>query len=251
VAPPITTNAPATTATAIQTGNTVNAQLPGYQNSLATIGGNISSEVAGQLPPDVIRQIQQSAAERGVSTGSPGSDNSNASYLQSLGLNSLQLQQTGQQNLQSILPSLPGAAISQNPNFYVNPEQQYTRDLTSNIYQSSPDPTAAAQAGLAAVKSGVSAGAGSAPPSVGFGSPASNDWLNRPWDESGPSAGPVYGGGGASADTSSNTALLNGIINSYQGTVIPNWGGESEPFPASPESSYMAGADDGSDYPGQ
>lgn len=59
----------------------------------------ISSEISGQLPSDVQAQLNQQAAERGVSTGTTGSPNAGAAYLRALGLNSLQMQQLGQQNL--------------------------------------------------------------------------------------------------------------------------------------------------------
>ena len=152
--PPPVSTLPAATAGAISAGNTVNTQLPGYAGALSNIGGNISAETAGQLPPDVIQELQQQAAERGVATGSPGSPNSNAAYLKALGLNSLQLTQQGQQNFQSILPSLPGAQISQNPEF--SPSSAAATDVNSSnaVYRSAPDPAAAARAAAAAAAAG-------------------------------------------------------------------------------------------------
>ncbi len=159
---PVST-APQATAGAISAGQAAYSQLPGYNASLGNVGANIQSETGGQLPADVIRQIQQQAAERGVMTGSPGSDNSNASYLQALGLNSLNLTNMGQQNLQSILPQLPGYGISQNPSFY--PSAALTQDAAASnaIYRSAPDPKAAAEAAMRAAAAGVSAGRGSVP----------------------------------------------------------------------------------------
>src|SRR5690348_3255411 len=49
---------------------------------------NIGSELQGQLPQDVVTQLGQRAAERGISMGSPGSDNSNSGLLRALGLTS-------------------------------------------------------------------------------------------------------------------------------------------------------------------
>jgi hypothetical protein len=169
---------PANTAAAITAGNQVNAQLPGYGADLATVGQNISSDLAGTVSPDVEAELQQTAAEQGLSTGGA----SGAAYLKSLGLTSLGLEQTGQQDLQSILTSLPGAAISQNPNFYPTTGQQLDAGQQNSVWASAPDPTAAAQAGLAATQAGFGAGAGSGgvrlPPTpsldpFGFGAGAS------------------------------------------------------------------------------
>lgn len=73
-----------------------NSQL----NSAATTTGQ---ELNGQLPQDVVNQLTQQAAERGVAGGQgAGSPNENASLLQALGLNSLQEQQTGLSNLGTV-----------------------------------------------------------------------------------------------------------------------------------------------------
>jgi len=145
------------TAQAIAAGNTAYSQLPGYAGDIAGEGANISSEIAGQLPESVLQQIQQQGAERGVSTGSPGSPNSNASYLQALGLNSLNLTNTGQQNLSAATAALPGAAISQNPGFYVNPALQQSADTTN---AASTNAANTQNAALAAAQLGASQGAG-------------------------------------------------------------------------------------------
>lgn len=74
--------------------------------------GNIQSELAGNVDPSTIRLMQQQAAERGVATGvGPTSPNSNASYLQALGLTSQQLQQQGQRDLSAADARNPAAPI--------------------------------------------------------------------------------------------------------------------------------------------
>jgi hypothetical protein len=127
--------------------------LPGYSGDLSSIGGNISSETAGKLPADVIQQIQQQAAERGVATGSPGSDNSNAALLRAMGLTSLQLTQQGQQDFSSILGSLPGYNLSQNPGLYTTPGE----NLSANVSESQRQ---AGQQGLGVAQVGVRQGLG-------------------------------------------------------------------------------------------
>ena len=148
---------PAATASAIQSGTAVNNQLPGYGADLAAVGQNISSDLAGTVSPDVMAELSQNAAEHGISTGGA----TGAAYLKALGLTSLGLEQTGQQDLQSILSSLPGAAISQNPNFYPTTAQTLEAGQQNSIWNAAPNPAAAAAAGLAATGAGFGAGAGS------------------------------------------------------------------------------------------
>jgi hypothetical protein len=151
------------TVTGVRAGQTVNAQLPGYTTSLGNVGGNIQAETAGQLPPDVVRQIEQTAAERGIATGSPGSPNANASLLAALGLNSLQLTGMGQNNLQSILGSLPGASLVANPSFYPSVGQTQEAQQLRATYAAAPKPQAAANAARAAALQGLAAGRSSVP----------------------------------------------------------------------------------------
>lgn len=63
--------------------------------------GNISSEFNGELPQDVVNQIAQRGAERGISTG-VGSANNGAAYLRALGLTSLDLTKQAQSAFQPI-----------------------------------------------------------------------------------------------------------------------------------------------------
>jgi hypothetical protein len=59
------------------------------------------------LPQDVINQIAQQAAERGIATGTAGSPNANSAYLRSLGLNSLQMMGQGSQELSRSIADTP------------------------------------------------------------------------------------------------------------------------------------------------
>ncbi len=194
--PPPRQTAGDATAAAMGLGNAVYNQLPGYNASLGNIGANIQSETAGQLPADVVRQLSQQGAERGIAIGSPGSGNSDASLLQALGLTSLNLTNMGQQNLEGILPTLPGAGIYQNPNFYVTPGQSYDASLERNTLAAAPDPTAAAMANLAAARGGVSAGLGTGavrlPPTPASGNTPAAPAAPLPADPS--TAGTYYNG---------------------------------------------------------
>ena len=59
-------------------------------------GALVESQLRGQLPPDVINQIAQRAAERGISTGVYGGPQANAAYLAAIGSNSVEQQLRGQ-----------------------------------------------------------------------------------------------------------------------------------------------------------
>ena len=84
------------------------ARIPGAAGLEAKSSANISSELGGQLPPDVLALLGEQAAQAGVSSGSPGGP---AGYLRALGLTSLQQEQTGQQNLSAAYARNPGAPI--------------------------------------------------------------------------------------------------------------------------------------------
>jgi len=203
--------------------------LPGYNASVANIGANVQSETAGVLPDDVKRQIEQAAAERGVATGSPGSDNSNASMLQALGLTSLDLTNLGQTNLLRQLPALPGAPIAANPGFYVTPQQQYESGLQNSLFQSAPDPMAAGKAGMAAAAAGFGAGRGGAggPALPGFDTTAQDNWWNQPGPGTAGGGSTAPGGGGTyiggvyygPGQQPGNEQTLNDITQSYADTV--------------------------------
>ena len=157
---------------AIGAGTQVYSQLPGYSQDIANIGTNITAETAGQLPQDVITEIQQQAAQSGATTGG-----SNAAYLKALGLTSLGLESTGLSNLETTLQGLPGAAEANNPNIYPTTGQALDAAQQNSVWAAAPDPLAAAQAGLAATGAGYGAGAGSvggrlpATPTVAAGAP--------------------------------------------------------------------------------
>jgi len=88
------------------------ANLPNYAQMIAQRSGNVTQQLRGQLPEDVIRQIAQQSAERGIATGAPGSPNANAAYLRALGLNSLQMQQQGSAELSRSIADTPVPELS-------------------------------------------------------------------------------------------------------------------------------------------
>lgn len=69
--------------------------LPGYANLRDQTTGNINSMLSGKLPTDVENRIERYAAERGINTGTAGSDFGEHAAVRNLGLTSLQLSQQG------------------------------------------------------------------------------------------------------------------------------------------------------------
>jgi hypothetical protein len=130
------------------------ALLPGLAGYLGQAGGNVASELAGQLPADVINQIQQAGAERGIGTGAPGSPNANAAMLKALGLTSLGLEQQGQSDLSRLIGEVPVGPAFNPASMLVTPEQQQEAAAANALYRAAPDPYAAAMANLAAAQYG-------------------------------------------------------------------------------------------------
>ena len=103
--------------------------------------GVASEYLSGQVPDDVVNQILQRAAERGIATGSPGSPNANAAYLRALGLTSLDLTGKGF----DMASNLGRDVYSMESPFFVKPEDMQAAQLAANIYAASPNPTLAAE----------------------------------------------------------------------------------------------------------
>lgn len=173
---------------AASAGQSAAMQLPGYMTSMSNIGNNIASETAGQVPADVIEQLKEQGAESNVSTGSSG----NAGYLKALGLTSLGLTQTGQQNLENILPSTPGYTVSQNPEFQTSANLQYEAQTQQQVWQKQAEQQAIAlqqQAqALAAAKAGLGGSGtswGRPTPPAAIGPAADNNvnpsYVPNPW----------------------------------------------------------------------
>lgn len=125
---------------------------------------NIASELRGQLPSDVIRLMQQQAAERGVNAGIVGSDNESAAYLRALGLTSLNLQQQGQRDLTGALSRNPAAPLfdptTQLLTPYQSAELQLQRERLNQEAEAEANRTALGYAGLASRTGGGGGGGG-------------------------------------------------------------------------------------------
>ena len=117
------------------------ANLPNYTGMLTQATQNVGQELGGQVPADVQRQLQQAAAERGISTGQgPNSPNDSASYLQALGLTSLGQMQTGMQGFNQLYQDTPTGPAFNPSSMFVTPEQQQAAQLAANQEAAAPDP---------------------------------------------------------------------------------------------------------------
>lgn len=185
--------------------------LPGYQNLLGQSSQNTQSLLQGQIPQDVINQLTQQAAERGVAMGSPGSPNANTALLSALGQTSLGLEQQGLQNFQTLAGMTPQVQPMDLSPYMVTPAQQQDVASSQAIYNAAPNPAAAAQANLGAAQAGIGAGRAMGPavppaPSVP-GLPTSTGVSGNP------QGGTTYGGvvyPAGSAPTAGGTRYAGG-----------------------------------------
>lgn len=104
------------------------SNLPGYTGMREQQSKNILSQLQGDVPQDVITQILQQAAERGIMTGAPGGPNANSAYLRALGLTSIGQQQLGQQGLNQAIEQTPVPEIWNPMSLYV-PEYLANQEL--------------------------------------------------------------------------------------------------------------------------
>jgi hypothetical protein len=112
------------------------ANLPGFAGMQQQRSATLAQQMAGEVPTDVVNQILQQAAERGISTGMPGSGNSNSAFLRALGLTSMGLQQQGMAGFSQAMADTPvpellnPASITVPERFASQEEQAYQRSRT-------------------------------------------------------------------------------------------------------------------------
>ena len=121
--------------------------LPGQrQTATRTVG----QQLRGEIPTDVSRAVQASAAETAFAGGFEGSGVSRGLTLRDLGLTSLDIQQQGLQNFQALASMTTGPGLDptsmffspqQRLNFAVQDRSQmFQRDLTAAQVDAAPDP---------------------------------------------------------------------------------------------------------------
>lgn len=136
-------------------------EIPGVSGLISGTTGNISDELAGKVPQDVINLLSQHSAEMGAGRGmGPMSPSTNAGYLRALGLTSLGQEQRGAADLNSLMGAVPRAPQFDPSKMIVSPQDQQMWDYLRATLAKSPNPTAAANANLGALGGGVATGAG-------------------------------------------------------------------------------------------
>jgi hypothetical protein len=179
----------------------LNSEIPGVSGSIGSATGNINELLSGQVPQDVITQLQQQSAEMGAGAGmGPMSPFSNASYLRSLGLTSLGMKQQGLSALNSLMGSVPRAPAFDPSSMLVSPGQEQEAAYLAQVLGNAPVPSAAARANLDALRAGTGV---SGSPVGGFNLPVHGGPAFATPPLTSPEYGPaqVYGpsGGGATS----------------------------------------------------
>lgn len=152
--------------------------LPGYDEMMATASGDILSNLRGQVPADVLNELAQGSAERGIATGVSGSANAGAQYLKALGLTSIGLQDKGQQQLTSAIQRTPTSPLFNVASQLVSPNDEQAARMAANMYAAAPNPRAAGEEAIRNAQAAIRAGAGGGGPGgvnlTGAGGPPAN-----------------------------------------------------------------------------
>lgn len=109
---------------------------PNLSGTNAQVSSDVLSQLRGELSPETVNAIRDSAATFGVSSGMPGSGLAGASGLRNLGLTMQGVQQQGLQNYGSLVPVISGTQT-------VRPETQADINTQNAVWAAAPDPVAA------------------------------------------------------------------------------------------------------------
>lgn len=136
----------------------LNTALPGATAGLGSELGLATGELSGMVDQPTINNLEQVAAERGVSTGNIGSPNSNAALMQALGRTTQGTEQLGVQNLTSAISSAPVGPQFDPSTQQVTPGQQISAEQVNSSNAALPNPSAVAGANMSALQAGLLAG---------------------------------------------------------------------------------------------
>ena len=110
---------------------------PNLSGTNAQMSGDIMSQLQGQLSPETLQNLQDSAATFGVNSGMPGSQLSGYGGLRNLGLATEDLQNKGIANYNATIPTISSTQT-------VNPALQSEINSQNAINAAAPDPGRAA-----------------------------------------------------------------------------------------------------------
>ena len=207
---------------------------PQLMSQLGQSASNISAALGGQVPIDVQNRIAQTAAERGVGLGVPGSQASEYNFLRGLGLTSLDMQRYGESALTASMGRTPRTALYDISSMFVSPQQQQQWAWQQAVTESMPVPASAAAAQQALAAAGLRSGYGTGGMTTGAYNPY---WsaLARPTTAG---SSQVYPGMGM-------TGPAGGTATSYLPPATPGWGTASSStggyatYGTPPSSSYV------------
>jgi hypothetical protein len=114
------------------------AAIPGYDDIVAHVSGNISDLTSGKIPSDVSQRVQQSTAEEAVAGGYGGTGASRNLTARDLGLTSLNLMQTGTSMAESWMTTMdrmfaPG--MFDLTSMFVTPGSMFATDMANKEAQ--------------------------------------------------------------------------------------------------------------------
>ena len=121
--------------------------IPGYQNMISKLSGNIMSDLSGNVNPDVEAALQRSSAGKALGSGvGGGSGAGRALSARDFGITSMQIQNQGFgkalnfiQNQKNTATITPFSAA----NMFVTPSQRINLAMAENKFQFSRDMAAA------------------------------------------------------------------------------------------------------------
>lgn len=148
--------------------------IPNYDELLGKGGKGISSMMSGELPQDVVSQIQRNSAERAGAGGFGSTGMGRNLEARDLGLTSLQLTQTGLSSAERWMSGLKSLSVPGQfdvASMFLSPAQRigvqsannagrFQRDSMAAQVAAAPDPTMAAIGGMFSQIGGAMFGAG-------------------------------------------------------------------------------------------
>lgn len=126
--------------TPLVTGPTLNAAFPNLSGVNAAASGALTSELTGQLSPQTMNNIQNAAAQFGITSGMPGSQFAFSKYPTDIGLATEALQHQGIGDYSSLIPSV-ASTQTVNPNTMASLNAEI--DSMNRINAAAPNPAAA------------------------------------------------------------------------------------------------------------
>lgn len=192
-------------------------RVPGYEDMAAQSAKNIGSMLRGEVPADVLYNLGQGAAERGITRGGGFS---NADYLRSLGLTSLGLMGEGEKGLTGALQRAESIPLFDISKYMLSPQEIYNAMFQANVIGAAPDPAAARADALNTVNqaSKTTGGLFQGAPALGGGKglpAASNIWAQQ-W-------APTGDVGGTGAKTTTDTYSPWGTSGWMGGAGVPSY----------------------------